>query len=153
MRSFRLPSIRGGTCRTRQYAKIFGGIWHRERRSALLPVPSILARTERNILINPLHRDVPGITRLDLRAATKPRRYWRRCAKSARRYGRRHRSFLQSKETARDDRVSSPFTLEALAMRITGRPNSARVDRSGLLIPGHAYSLRSSRYCSGYRTR
>lgn len=42
--------------------KPFGEIWYREQRSALLLVPSIPARLERNFLINPLHRDSSGIT-------------------------------------------------------------------------------------------
>jgi len=33
----------------------FGANWARERRSAILLVPSIVARMERNILINPVH--------------------------------------------------------------------------------------------------
>lgn len=42
--------------------KTFGEVWHKERRSALLLVPSIPARIERNILINPLHPDARPIT-------------------------------------------------------------------------------------------
>jgi len=42
--------------------KAFGARWHAEMRSALLLVPSIPARLERNILINPLHPDAKGIT-------------------------------------------------------------------------------------------
>ncbi len=42
--------------------KKFGEDWFGERRSALLLVPSIPARVERNILINPLHPDAAGIT-------------------------------------------------------------------------------------------
>lgn len=42
--------------------KVFGARWHAEMRSALLLVPSIPARLERNILINPLHPDAKGIT-------------------------------------------------------------------------------------------
>lgn len=42
--------------------KAFGLQWHEERRSALLLVPSIPARLERNILINPLHPDAAAIT-------------------------------------------------------------------------------------------
>lgn len=43
--------------------KAFGEAWHRERRTALLLVPSIPARLERNVVINPLHPDATGITR------------------------------------------------------------------------------------------
>ncbi len=41
--------------------KTFGDAWYSERRSALLLVPSLPARLERNILINPLHPDAAGI--------------------------------------------------------------------------------------------
>ena len=36
--------------------------WYEEKRAALLIVPSMPARLERNILINPLHPDARGIT-------------------------------------------------------------------------------------------
>lgn len=42
--------------------KAFGQEWVAERRSALLIVPSIPARIERNILINPQHPDAAKIT-------------------------------------------------------------------------------------------
>lgn len=42
--------------------KRFGETWHREQRSALLFVPSIPARIERNILINLRHPDARKIT-------------------------------------------------------------------------------------------
>ena len=42
-------------------AKDFGETWHRERRSLLLIVPSLVARIESNFLINPEHPDFPGI--------------------------------------------------------------------------------------------
>lgn len=42
--------------------KAFGSAWYRERRSALLIVPSIPARIERNFLINPEHDDARAIT-------------------------------------------------------------------------------------------
>lgn len=42
--------------------KAFGLMWFEERRSAILLVPSIAARVERNILINPHHPDAAGIT-------------------------------------------------------------------------------------------
>lgn len=41
--------------------KAFGQAWFAERRSALLIVPSMVARVERNILINPVHPDAAGI--------------------------------------------------------------------------------------------
>lgn len=42
--------------------KALGQQWHEEGRSALLLVPSIPARLERNILINPAHPDAAAIT-------------------------------------------------------------------------------------------
>ena len=38
-------------------ARPFGARWLAERRSAILIVPSFVARMERNVLINPLHED------------------------------------------------------------------------------------------------
>ncbi|MBO0905745.1 RES domain-containing protein [Jiella sonneratiae] len=42
--------------------KAFGVTWHEQGRTALLIVPSIPARIERNILINPRHPEVRRIT-------------------------------------------------------------------------------------------
>jgi len=42
--------------------KTFAQAWYDERRSALLIVPSIPARVERNILISPVHPEAKGIT-------------------------------------------------------------------------------------------
>lgn len=46
-------------------ARAFGGQWIDEGRSAILVVPSVVARMERNVLINPAHADaartVPGL--------------------------------------------------------------------------------------------
>jgi RES domain-containing protein len=39
----------------------FGEDWLREARSALLLVPSFVARIERNVLINPAHPDAAGL--------------------------------------------------------------------------------------------
>lgn len=44
--------------------KAIGQEWFIERRSATLIVPSIPARIERNILINPQHPDTAKITKL-----------------------------------------------------------------------------------------
>ena len=38
-------------------ARAFGSAWFRDRRSALLIVPSVVARMERNVLIHPYHDD------------------------------------------------------------------------------------------------
>lgn len=43
-------------------ARSFGEVWHGELRSVLLFVPSVVARMERNILINPDHADFARIT-------------------------------------------------------------------------------------------
>jgi RES domain-containing protein len=42
--------------------KAYGEAWYKEGRSAILIVPSILARIENNILINPAHPDAKAIT-------------------------------------------------------------------------------------------
>jgi RES domain-containing protein len=42
--------------------KAFGSEWYAEQRTALLMVPSIPARIERNIIINPSHPDAARIT-------------------------------------------------------------------------------------------
>ena len=42
-------------------ARAFGDAWVRERRSAVLIVPSVVARKEGNVLINPQHPDFSGI--------------------------------------------------------------------------------------------
>lgn len=40
----------------------FGDDWQKSRRSLILAVPSVVAREERNFLINPQHPDFPKIT-------------------------------------------------------------------------------------------
>ena len=42
-------------------ARAFGDAWIRERRTAVLVVPSVVARREGNVLINPQHLDFSGI--------------------------------------------------------------------------------------------
>ena len=42
-------------------ARAFGLGWLEEGRSAILLVPSVVARAERNILINPVHPDAAGV--------------------------------------------------------------------------------------------
>ena len=44
-----------------QAARDFGDAWLRERRTAVLCVPSVVARRESNLLINPLHPDFSRI--------------------------------------------------------------------------------------------
>ena len=43
-------------------AKAYGERWHQERRSVLLLVPSIVARIESNVLINPEHPEFGRVT-------------------------------------------------------------------------------------------
>ncbi len=43
-------------------SKAFGEAWQKSRRSLLLLVPSIVARVDRNILINPAHPDFARVT-------------------------------------------------------------------------------------------
>ncbi len=42
-------------------ARRFGSAWIEEARSAILLVPSVVARVERNVLINPAHPDAAAI--------------------------------------------------------------------------------------------
>jgi RES domain-containing protein len=42
-------------------SRAFGARWVTERRSAILLVPSYVARIERNVVINPAHADAAGI--------------------------------------------------------------------------------------------
>ena len=42
-------------------ARAFGDAWIRERKTAVLVVPSVVARREGNVLINPQHPDFRGI--------------------------------------------------------------------------------------------
>ena len=59
---FRTPEHPGWDGKDEGICKAFGAAWHEEARSALLLVPSIPARLERNILINPRHPDAARIT-------------------------------------------------------------------------------------------
>ena len=45
----------------RATARAFGATWYTERRSAILIVPSVVARVERNVLIHPDHDDARKI--------------------------------------------------------------------------------------------
>lgn len=42
-------------------ARAFGSNWLYEKRSCILIVPSVVARTENNVLINPAHPDFAGV--------------------------------------------------------------------------------------------
>jgi len=52
----------GWDAKREDICKEFGERWYLEARTALLLVPSIPARIERNFLINPSHPDAKGIT-------------------------------------------------------------------------------------------
>ena len=49
----RLPS--GWAQPDQRVASLFGDAWFRERRTAVLVVPSVVARMEANVLLNPQH--------------------------------------------------------------------------------------------------
>jgi len=59
---FQTAAHPGWDSRNETICKSFGQEWYEEKRSALLVVPSIPARPERNFLINPGHPDAGGIT-------------------------------------------------------------------------------------------
>jgi RES domain-containing protein len=59
---FQTAAHPGWDGRDEDICKRFGERWVAERRSALLLVPSMPARVERNILINPAHPDAAAIT-------------------------------------------------------------------------------------------
>jgi RES domain-containing protein len=44
-------------------SKVYGDAWQQEKRSLILIVPSVVARIEKNILINPEHPEFPRIDR------------------------------------------------------------------------------------------
>jgi RES domain-containing protein len=59
---FQTEAHPGWDSKNETICKEFGQDWFDEQRSALLIVPSMPARIERNILINPLHPDARGVT-------------------------------------------------------------------------------------------
>lgn len=59
---FQTAAYPGWDGRDETICKEVGEAWVAEAETALLLVPSIPARLERNILINPRHRDAAGIT-------------------------------------------------------------------------------------------
>ena len=54
---FSPPTLPGWDTMPATASKPYGELWCRERRSALLLVPSVVARLDRNVLINPAHPD------------------------------------------------------------------------------------------------
>lgn len=59
---FQMAAHPGWDSRNEDICKAFGQDWYDQKRSALLFVPSLPARPERNILVNPLHPDAKHIT-------------------------------------------------------------------------------------------
>lgn len=54
---FSPPALPGWDTMPATVSKLYGEAWCRERRSAILLVPSVIARLDRNVLINPAHPD------------------------------------------------------------------------------------------------
>ena len=54
-----VDSLAGWELLDSEVAQAFGHRWYAERRSAILIVPSVVARMERNIVINAAHNDFP----------------------------------------------------------------------------------------------
>jgi len=52
---FSPPSLPGWDMMPATVSKLFGEAWCNEKRSLILIVPSVIARVERNILLNPSH--------------------------------------------------------------------------------------------------
>jgi RES domain-containing protein len=55
--TFSAPALPGWDSMPATVSKSYGETWCRDRRSAILIVPSVVARLDRNILINPAHPD------------------------------------------------------------------------------------------------
>lgn len=70
---FSPPSLPGWDSLPATVSKDFGEKWCFERRSVILLVPSVVARPDSNILINPAHRDFSSI-----RASLHQSVYWDR---------------------------------------------------------------------------
>lgn len=58
---FSPPSLTGWDRMPATVSKLFGEAWCVEQRSAILLVPSVVARIDRNVLINPAHPEFGGI--------------------------------------------------------------------------------------------
>lgn len=58
---FSPPALPGWDTMPATVSKAYGERWVKERRSAVLLVPSVIARVERNVLINPHHPEFSGI--------------------------------------------------------------------------------------------
>lgn len=55
------PALTGWDTMPATVSKVYGERWAQQRRSAILLVPSVIARVERNVLINPNHPEFAGI--------------------------------------------------------------------------------------------
>lgn len=58
---FSQPSLPGWDSMPAGVSREFGERWCAERRSAILLVPSVVARLDRNVLVNPAHPEFAGI--------------------------------------------------------------------------------------------
>lgn len=58
---FSEPALPGWDTQPPQASRAFGGAWARERRSLVLLVPSVVARPDRNVLLNPAHPEFAGV--------------------------------------------------------------------------------------------
>ena len=59
--TFSEPAHPGWDGASREVARAFGAQWRRERRSLLLFAPSVAARMERNVIINPDHPEYAAL--------------------------------------------------------------------------------------------
>jgi RES domain-containing protein len=59
---FSPPALPGWDAMPAAASKAFGERWCLERRSAILLVPSVVARLDSNVLLNPAHPQLSGIT-------------------------------------------------------------------------------------------
>lgn len=59
---FSQPALPGWDSIPATTSKVFGETWCKERRSAILIVPSVVARLDHNVLINPAHPEFSTIT-------------------------------------------------------------------------------------------
>ncbi len=60
--TFSQPALPGWDSMPATVSKVFGEAWCVERRSVVLIVPSVVARLDNNILVNPAHPEFSSIT-------------------------------------------------------------------------------------------
>lgn len=60
--TFSAPALPGWDTMPATVSKAYGEAWCIERRSAILIVPSVVARVDWNVLINPLHKEFGSMT-------------------------------------------------------------------------------------------